>query len=110
MSNAVLKDGLEEDNNDEGIKVVSAQVSVGGVYPIFGMITEMISDDPEHIIARINNNIKAHIITSERKNIDVLKQKAFETGVFVVKVTSVEPEIEVECKAVIFGKSQAYNA
>ncbi len=107
---------MEKLNHEEdflqrnGLEIAPGKVEVGQSYPIFGMITKLSKDEEGKVIAEINNNIVAHMTINDGERLDVLKGKAFETGIFFSKVLAVEPAIEVECKAVIFGKSQAFNA
>ena len=93
-----------------GLELVQGQVELGQTYPIFGMITSFEFDGDEKVVAEINNNIIARFKVSESNIIDVLKEKAFETGIFISTVTAIEPQVEVTCQAVIFGKPQSYNA
>lgn len=93
-----------------GLKITKGEVEVGGTYPIFGMITSIEDCGEGNIIAEINHSIKAKMIISDLSRVDLLKSRAFETGIFVSKVISKDPVVEVECQAVVFGKSQSFNA
>ncbi len=93
-----------------GLEVTRGEVEVGNTYPIFGMITEFKCDEPGDVVAKINHNITARMNVNDQARIDVLKGKAFETGIFISRVLSLEPQVEVECHKVIFGKPQAFNA
>lgn len=93
-----------------GLKITKGDVEVGGTYPIFGMITSILDSGDSTMIVEINHNIKAHMIISDPSKVELLKSRAYETGIFVSKVIAKEPIIEVECQAVVFGKSQSFNA
>ena len=93
-----------------GLEVTRSEVQVGSTYPIFGMITQFKNDTPGEVVAEVNHNITVHLNLKDQDRVDVLKKKAFETGIFISRVLAVEPEVEVECKKVIFGKPQAYSA
>lgn len=95
-----------------GIAVEEGKIEVGKVYPIFGMITgiEEAEADGKRIIVEINNNITARMSLKSQDRLNLLKEKAFETGIFVAKVLQIEPRVEVDCQAVIFGRTQAFNA
>ena len=93
-----------------GVKITKGNVEVGNVYPIFGMITNIEEGESGEVIAEINYNIKANMLISDASKVEVLRTRAFETGIFVSKVISKEPCVVVECQAVVFGKSQAANA
>ncbi len=101
---------LDREEDELAFEVAPCELLVGHTYPILGTITKLDDGMPGRIIAKINNHITAVIPVTDQKSIDILKEKAFETGVFVSKVTALLPEIEVECFAVIFGKSPSYHA
>ncbi len=101
------------DNNlfDElGLEVAQGEVEIGKTYPIFGMITKLIDDEPGHVVAEINYNIIATMNIPDKARVEVLKERAFEAGIFFSTVTSKEPNISVDCQTVIFGRKQAYHA
>jgi hypothetical protein len=95
---------------DLGLKIEKGNVEVGETYPIFGMITAIEDQGNGDVLVEINHNIKAQMYISKEDRLNVLKSRAFESGIFVSKVIAKEPELLVECQAVVFGKSQAYNA
>ncbi len=107
---AVEKEGSIASIEELGLEVKKGEVEIGGTYPIFGMLTSIEELENGNVIAKINYNITANLLISDRSRLDVLKSRAFETGIFVSTVISKEPEICVDCQAVIFGKPQAYNA
>lgn len=90
--------------------VTVGEVEVGKTYPIFGMVTKLISDHPGAVIVEINHNITARMTIPDQVKIDILKERAFESGIFISRVITREPKIEVECDMVIFGRKQAYHA
>ena len=93
-----------------GLEVAHGQVSGGNTYPLFGMITRLTKDESGEVVAEINNHIIATINIKDQERVDVLKQRAFETAIFVSTVVALEPQLKVECRAIIFGKNQAFNA
>jgi hypothetical protein len=105
---------LAEKNSDlfeeYGLKVASGEVEIGRTYPIFGMITRLIDETPGQVVAEINYNIVAKMQIAEVDKINILKERAFESGIFLAKITSNAPIVEADCQTVIFGKRQAYNA
>ncbi len=110
-------DNLEREQQDNlfaelGIAVEEGQIEVGKVYPIFGMITRIDeeSQNDSKITVEINHNIVAIMNLKTEDRLNILKEKAFETGIFVAKVLELEPKIQVDCQAVIFGRTQAFNA
>jgi hypothetical protein len=46
----------------------------------------------------------------DQEKIDLLKERAFEPGIFVSTVVNKEPKIVVDCSTVVFGKRQSFNA
>ena len=106
MLESVQKNIFEE----FGLEVTSGEVSLGRTYPIFGMVTKLINETPGCVIAEINHNIIAHINVQDSDKIATLKERCFETGIFVSKITQIDPKIEVECQTIIFGKRRDFNA
>ena len=93
-----------------GLEVTHGDVEVGKTYPIFGMITKLIDDEPGHFVSQINYNIISTMNIPDREKVEVLKERAFEAGIFFSTVTSKAPQISVDCQTVIFGRKQGYNA
>jgi hypothetical protein len=86
-------------------------VEIGQTYPLVGMITNLTEGtNSGDIIVELNHKIRAKLFVSSKERIEILKRRAFEKGVFISRVTSVNPMIEVECQAVIFGKRQSFSA
>jgi hypothetical protein len=46
----------------------------------------------------------------DQEKVEILKQRAFEPGIFVSTVTSKENGIVVDCSTVVFGRRQEYSA
>lgn len=93
-----------------GLEVSVGDVEVGQTYPIFGMITDVSREATGNIVAELNHNIKAKMKLPDDTKLDILKERAFETGIFISKVTQKHPTLEVECLTVIFGRKQSFNA
>lgn len=92
-----------------GLCISQGDVAVGETYPIFGMITRFISEEPGDVVAEINFNIRARINLHDQDRLGILKERAFESGIFVSTVIAKEPTVEVECSTVIFGRRQKLN-
>jgi hypothetical protein len=107
---------MEESNKDRnffekfGYEVKFGDVEIGTTYPLYGMITKILDDTPGKVIVEINFNIRANMSIPDREKIDLLKERAFEPGIFVSTVTQKDPSIEVDCSTVVFGKRQAFQA
>jgi hypothetical protein len=93
-----------------GCEVKSGEVEVGTTYPLYGMITKILDDTPGHVVVELNFSIKANMSIPDPAKIELLKERAFEPGIFVSTVTSKTPSIEVDCSTVVFGKRQEHSA
>jgi hypothetical protein len=104
------------DNNETnffekfGLEVTSGEVEVGQSYPIYGMITKLIDDTPGSVVVELNFSIRASMAIPDRAKIELLKERAFEPGIFVSTVTSKDEGITVDCSTVVFGRKQQFNA
>ena len=88
-----------------GLEVKYGDVEVGHTYPIYGMITEIISDIPGNAVAIINYNIEVKMNVEDANKLNLLKNKSFEPGIFVCTINQVKPSIKGDCTTVVFGKS-----
>ncbi len=93
-----------------GLEVTSGEVEIGRTYPIYGMITKLLDETPGKVVVELNFSIKAHMAIPEPEKITLLKERAFEPGIFVSTVTSKEQGITVDCNTVVFGRRQQFNA
>ena len=93
-----------------GLQLAVGDVEVGQTYPIFGMITKLLNEDPGAVVVEINHNIRARMNIPDQQRIELLKERAFESGIFISTIMSKEPTVEVECQTVIFGRRQGFNA
>lgn len=89
---------------------VEKDIEVGKTYPIFGMVTKVAEDSGEFVTIEINYNIIARVNVSDVEKINLLRERAFESGIFVVKIIEKEPQVVVDCKTIIFGKKQSFSA
>jgi hypothetical protein len=44
------------------------------------------------------------------EKVELLKERAFEPGIFVSTVKAKDPKLEVDCSTVVFGKKQGFAA
>lgn len=93
-----------------GLEVTTGDVEIGKTYPIYGMITKVLSDCPGGVVVEINFSIRANMSIPDSAKIELLKERAFEPGIFVSTVKSKDSGIEVDCSTVVFGKRQNYSA
>jgi len=85
-----------------GLEVSTGEVEVGGTYPIYGMITKVLNE--------FDGKVEATMSIQDSTKINVLKERAFEPGIFVATVTSKDGGVKVDCGTVVFGKRQEFNA
>lgn len=93
-----------------GLEVTSGEVEIGQTYPIYGMITKVLDETPGHVLVELNFSIEANMSIPDPSKIELLKERAFEPGIFVSTVRSKQDGIKVDCSTVVFGKRQKYNA
>lgn len=105
-----LLGGAMQNKDELKMEVFQREVQVGATYPIFGMITEIEEHESGAIYAQINSNIRARLNQIDHGKLEFLRERAFESGIFVSTVTAKGEKIEVDCKTIIFGHKQAYSA
>ena len=93
-----------------GLEVSNGEVEVGQTYPIYGMITKILDDAPGGVVVELNFSIKANMAIPDKDKIEILKQRAFEPGIFVSTVTQKDGGVIVDCSTVVFGRKQQFNA
>ncbi|MCC6932802.1 MAG: hypothetical protein IT292_06070 [Deltaproteobacteria bacterium] len=95
--------------NDFGLEVTHGQAEVGKIYPVFGVITEIINLDPGCVVIKLNHNITAYLNVTDIEQIKTIKERLFESAIFVAKILKIDPEIEIDCQTIVFGKKQQLN-
>lgn len=93
-----------------GCEVQVGEVEVGTTYPLYGMITKVLDDTPGKVVVELNFSITANMSIPDPAKIELLKERAFEPGIFVSTVTNKTPRVEVDCSTVVFGKRQGFSA
>lgn len=93
-----------------GLEVTAGDVEVGSTYPIYGMITKLLDESPGHVIVELNFSIRAKMSIPDPQKVELLKERAFEPGIFVSTVTSKDGGINVDCSTVVFGRRQNFSA
>ena len=108
----VIMDSANKENFFEryGLEVSTGEVEIGGTYPIYGMITKFLEATEGKIIVELNFSITATMSIPDETKINLLKERAFEPGIFVSTVTAKEGGVKVDCSTVVFGKKQAFHA
>lgn len=87
-----------------GLSVEYATVEVGQTYPIYGAITEFLNDTPGSVLVRVNQNIELTMQIEDQEKVDLLKNRAFECGIFVCVIKETGDIVKGDCTTVVFGK------
>lgn len=95
-----------------GLEVAEGNVEVGQTYPIYGMITEFLNDEPGSVVVQLNFSIEAKLSINDADKIQLLKERSFEPGIFISTILSNDEgkNINVECQTVVFGRKQEFQA
>jgi hypothetical protein len=88
-----------------GLNVQEEDVEIGKVYPIYGVITSILDETFENFTVEINSSIILGCNIDNPENIEVIKSRAFEPGIFVTEITGLEP-VRGHCKTIVFGRKQ----
>ena len=101
-----MEDDTTKDNvfNKLGVSVEYGNVEVGQTYPIYGAITEILNDTPGSVVVTVNYNIELNMQIEDVQKIELLKDRAFDVGIFVSTITEVGDTIRGDCTTVVFGK------
>lgn len=91
-------------------RMTNEALKIGQTYPIEGMITDVTLSKLGAIEIEINKHILARLWNSDKNDVEFLKAKAFEPGVFLSTVTAIEPRLELDCQAVFFNEGKTYSA
>ena len=90
-----------------GLTVDHKPAEVGQTYPLYGMITKFLCEDLGSIVVEINYNIHAKLHINEKEKLAILKERAFEPGIFISTVEELGDVIKVDCQTVVFGRKQS---
>lgn len=90
-----------------GLSVEYGEVEIGQTYPIYGIITNFLCDIPGEVAVVVNHNIELAMDIDAGDKIKILKNRAFEPGIFVSVIEQTTPTIKGRCTTAVFGKSQS---
>jgi hypothetical protein len=99
-----------------GMEIVEGQPKVGDTVPMYGMITNILAETENNLVVEVNYNIKLTINNSTKENIQIVKERIFEPGIFIVTITNFFQDkiqshaYEAISKTVIFGRRQELNS
>ena len=60
-----------------GLEVATGEVEIGQTYPIYGMITKLIDEEPGNVTVELNFSIRANMTIPDEKKVNLLKEKGF---------------------------------
>jgi len=95
-----------------GVEVTFDDVEVGHTYPLYGMITQ-IFETKRGAVLELNHSIKLTVEFDKKtrqEDVERLKIRAFEPGIFVSEIEWTHPNIGGSCKQIVFGKPQTHHA
>ena len=95
--------------SDFGLELTQGEAEVGKTYPVFGVITELTDLTPGSVVIKLNHTITAHLNLTNVEQIETIKERLFESAIFVAKILKTTPDIEIDCQTVVFGKKQGLN-
>lgn len=85
------------------LKLEPSQVEIGKTYPLYGMITNIINETFEDFTIEVNYQIILKCFVKDANSVNIIKERAFEPGIFVTEITSTEP-VSGNCGTIVFGK------
>lgn len=88
-----------------GLLLNPAELEIGNTYPIYGMITKIIDETPGKVVVELNFNIRAILNITDEKNLQTIRERSFDPGIFVSTIVSNEPVV-IECDTIVFGKRE----
>jgi hypothetical protein len=106
------QNGIKQNDffDEFGLQLAPGNIERGSTYPLYGMITKIVDETPGSVAIEINRSIILQLAVRDEKGIETLKERIFESGIFVSKILETEPVVIAQCETVIFGKRQALAA
>jgi hypothetical protein len=109
--------------DDEKFQIGYAKTEVGQTYPIFGMLTDLnenpdmsfLTDMDTTMLGKqffqieVNKQIILFVPSREDNNqelVDTLKNRMFDTAIFISTILENDPVVIGYCSTVIFGKQE----
>lgn len=94
-----------------GLSVEPGSVKIGETYPIYGMITNIINDQPGEVLVEINFTIKAYLNLTSKEKVELIKRRSFDPAIFVSTIIDMESgNTVIDCHTVVFGKKADFDA
>lgn len=83
-----------------------SDLEIGSTYPIYGMITKIISDKPDNVVVELNFSIECRMNITDSDKIETLKTRSFEPGIFISEIIENADKLKVDCVTVVYGKRE----
>jgi hypothetical protein len=102
--------------SDLGLEVRQGQPKVNETVPMYGMITNILAETENSLVVELNHNIELTINNTTKENIQIVKERIFEPGIFIATITNINlsenktHHYEATSKTVIFGRKQEMNS
>lgn len=87
------------------LRIEPSEIQIGKTYPLYGMVTKIIDESLENFTIELNYQITLKCFVKNAQSVDTIKERAFEPGIFVTEITSVEP-VAGNCGTIVFGRKQ----
>lgn len=111
-----MSNNNDEESKDCTFDVVLDKCELGKTYPLYGMITSILSESP-NVTVILNHDIKLTLLLNQEEpdrtnKLNTLKDRVFEPGIFITTITNIHKDnnnpypIEGEVITVIFGRKQ----
>lgn len=87
------------------LKPQPGEVEIGKVYPLYGIIMDILDDSFENFTIEITGGVRLRCSLKDQEAINKIKERAFEPGIFVAEITDTEP-VRGHCTTIVFGRKQ----
>ena len=101
-----MREKLETENlfDKLGVQLKHDTVELGQTYPLYGMITQILSEEPGNVRVMLNYSVELLMHIDDEEKIALLKARSFDPGIFVCTIDEVGEKIKASCTTVVFGK------
>ncbi len=93
-----------ENNVDFSLEYTKPKI--GEIYPVFGMVTNILVETENEFIIEINRTIKLTVDNREELK-KIIKERIFETAIFICEFTDITDNFfYAKSKCIVFGKTK----
>jgi hypothetical protein len=86
--------------------VENNDVVVGETYPIYGKINDIVKLSDGKIILLVNDNVELTLDINKETILDELIAQAFEPGIFISTIDSLDYNVKATCSSIVFDKKK----